>query len=175
MTDHAHIAVRQQATFLWKQKFSLTPEAISREWTSLGGGNTGHETVRLESVSPNLSRQSAFGHHAMPSVSKGIILFLAALSIHFSAFNKDIPLLAPILFILALPFLIIGGSRMRQYDWTILENTKGERIFFIPHNGTAPGERARFEEVLGKTLENLHRQKEESHPDAGLDASIKGQ
>lgn len=158
------MASLNRSTFLWKQKFILTRDEIRKEWTSLGGGNKGQETVHLQDVSPHLSHQSSFGDNARPSLTKGVILLLSALCIYFSAFNKDIPLLAPLLVLVAIPFLIAGASRMRQYEWTILVNSKGERVFFITHNGTAPDERKQFEEALRKVLTEIHQKKEGSQP-----------
>ena len=166
MTDQTQIASLEQSTFLWKQKFILTHDEIRREWRSLGGGNSGQETIRLDDASPNLSHQSTFGHDAKPSIAKGVILLLSAFCIYFSSFNKDIPLLAPLLLLASIPFLIAGVSRMKQYEWTIIVNSKGQRIFFIPNNGTSPDERERFEESLGRIIRDMLQKKEDSQPPA---------
>jgi hypothetical protein len=134
---------------------------LFERWEDRSGFGT--RTYLLHYLSPKFARVRELDPDAVKNTRIGGGLLLAAVVVFFSAYNADIPLLAPVLLLLGLAPLIQGLYQIRPKTWTYIYDDDGNYVTGIVienrESEEATSRREGFEQALAEAIESA-KQKE---------------
>ncbi|NIR27781.1 MAG: hypothetical protein GWN84_00250 [Gammaproteobacteria bacterium] len=134
---------------------------LHERWEERSG--FGSRTYLLHYLSPRFAQVREMDPDAVRNARIGGALLLAAIVVFFSAYNANIPLLAPVLLLLSLGPLVQGLRHIRPRTWTYIYDDDGNYVTAILVDDTEPEEammrREGFEGALGEHIERA-KQKE---------------
>jgi hypothetical protein len=147
----------------WQYRYVLTPDAMIQEWTKFLDTAKGSHRYPLVGLSPRLCHQMVFGDGSQPLFRKAVVFLAGAACMYFSTFNNQIPLLAPLLAVIGGWALIAGACRLRQFDWTIITRTNGDRAVAIRHSRANRSEIEVFEKLFVKAVNDQGQNKDSAN------------
>ncbi len=131
----------------YKKILSFDSNFLYEDWSR--GMQSGSNTYPLHQLIPKLHYTSGTDSHILKVFRTSALCVLASIIVYFSDYNAKIPLLAPALLLIGLPFCVHALLDIRPKTWTLVSDEYGDTATNFVHSYCEDQEqRECFEESL---------------------------
>jgi hypothetical protein len=146
----------------YSSTITLTDTRLAQEWSRLS--STGTRSFLLNTLSDQLGYERAIPPTGKKYFFRAAISFIGGILFYDSQVHQLIPLLTPLLYTVAVGYIVGGLPFFRIEEWSIVQLRNGSPAMYIVHSGCTPDKRKTFETAFSEAVRQSYAIKHNETP-----------